>query len=80
MFIDYERFMGKSRMTYFVKNGLEYDEFRAFDLRYNINTGMGYSLHNSDDLTLTARFGAGAAREFGFRVCRCASFHWVEAA
>jgi putative salt-induced outer membrane protein YdiY len=62
---DYERFLGESRWTYFVKNGLEYDEFRAFDLRYNINSGLGYRLIGTDDLSLIGRFGAGASRKFG---------------
>ena len=65
MYADYERFLGDSPWTYFVKNGLEYDEFRAFDLRYNINSGFGYSFIRTEDLTLTGRFGAGASREFG---------------
>lgn len=65
MFADFERFLGDSRWTYFVKNGLEYDEFKAFDLRYNINSGLGYSFYRTDDLTLTGRFGAGVSREFG---------------
>ncbi|MCA9127251.1 MAG: DUF481 domain-containing protein [Planctomycetales bacterium] len=65
MFADFERFLGESRWTYFIKNGLEYDEFKAFDLRYNINSGLGYSFYRTDDLTLAGRFGAGASREFG---------------
>ncbi len=65
MFADFERFLGESRWTYFLKNGLEYDEFKAFDLRYNINSGLGYSFYRTDDLILTGRFGAGASREFG---------------
>ena len=65
MYADFERFLGDSPWTYFVKNGLEYDEFKAFDLRYNINAGIGYSIYNTEDLTLKTRFGAGASREFG---------------
>lgn len=65
MFADWERFLGDSPWTIFVKNGLEYDEFKTFDIRYNINSGLGYTLYRTDDLTLTTRFGAGASREFG---------------
>lgn len=65
VFADFERFLGESRWTYFLKNGLEYDEFKAFDLRYNINSGLGYSFFRTDDLTVTGRLGAGASREFG---------------
>lgn len=62
---DFERFLGDSPWTFFVKNGLEYDEFKAFDLRYNINGGVGYNFFNTDDLTLVGRFGSGVSREFG---------------
>lgn len=65
LYMDFERFMGSSPWTYFIKNGLEYDEFKAFDLRYNINSGLGYSFINTDDLRVASRFGAGTSREFG---------------
>ncbi len=65
MYADFERFLGKSKYSLFVKNGLEYDEFKAFDLRFFINTGLGYNFYNTDDIKLTSRFGAGTSREFG---------------
>jgi putative salt-induced outer membrane protein YdiY len=65
LYADFERFLGDSPWTYFVKNGLEYDEFKAFDLRYNVNSGFGYHFFRTDDLSLVGRFGAGASREFG---------------
>ncbi len=65
MYADFERFLGDSAWTSFVKNGLEYDEFRAFDLRYNINAGLGYGFYRTDRLTVVGRLGAGASREFG---------------
>ncbi len=65
MFADWERFVQDSKWSLFIKNGLEYDEFKAFDVRYNINSGLGYNFVNTDDLTLKGRFGAGASREFG---------------
>ncbi|GIW97457.1 MAG: mucin-like protein [Pirellulaceae bacterium] len=65
LYVDFERFFGQSRWTYFVKNGVEYDEFKAFDVRFNINTGAGYRVFKDDDRTLTTRLGAGASREFG---------------
>ncbi len=65
LYADYERFFGDSPWTGFLKNGLEYDEFKAFDLRYNINAGIGYRLFNTKDLQLKGRFGAGTSREFG---------------
>lgn len=65
LYTNWERFLGDSPWTVFVKNGLEYDKFKAFDLRYFINSGMGYNFIKTDALTLTGRFGAGASREFG---------------
>lgn len=65
MYLDLERFFGDSPWTAFLKNGVEYDEFRAFDLRYNINSGVGYRFFNTPDLSLKGRFGAGTSREFG---------------
>lgn len=64
LYTDFERFLGKSPWSLFVKNGLEYDEFKAFDLRFFINSGIGYNIYNTDDLKLTTRFGAGTSREF----------------
>lgn len=65
LFADFERFIGDSPWTFFVKNGLEYDEFRAFDLRYNINSGLGYTFAKTDQVLLIGRFGSGTSREFG---------------
>ncbi len=65
MYTDFDRYFGQSRWSAFVKNGLEYDRFRAFDLRYNINVGLGYSLIKNDKITLKSRFGSGTSREFG---------------
>ncbi|MEM9646109.1 MAG: DUF481 domain-containing protein, partial [Planctomycetota bacterium] len=64
-FADYERFLGASPWTFFFKNGLEYDEFKAFDLRLNLNAGLGYYWIRNDKTSLVTRFGAGASREFG---------------
>ncbi|GAB5404653.1 MAG: hypothetical protein Aurels2KO_28840 [Aureliella sp.] len=65
IFADWERNLKDSRWSTFIKNGLEWDEFKAFDVRYNINSGLSYAWFDTDDLTLKGRFGAGASREFG---------------
>lgn len=65
LYTDFERFLGKSPWSLFVKNGVEYDEFKAFDVRYFINSGLGYNIYNNDEIKLTTRFGAGTSREFG---------------
>lgn len=65
IYTNWERFLGDSPWTFFVKNGLEFDKFKAFDYRYYLNSGLAYHFIKTDDLSLTGRFGAGASREFG---------------
>lgn len=65
LFQDFDRKIAESKWTWFEKSGLEYDQFKAFDLRLNINTGIGYRWIDSDKLRFTTRFGAGTSREFG---------------
>ena len=57
--------LGDSRWTLWSITRLEYDEFKAFDLRLAINGGIGYDIIRNDRRKLTGRFGAGASREFG---------------
>jgi putative salt-induced outer membrane protein YdiY len=47
------------------KNVVEYDEFKAFDLRLVLSGGLGHHLIKNETTTLTSRIGAGASREFG---------------
>ena len=63
--VDYDRLLGESSWTAFSKLGLEYDEFKAFDMRLNLNAGLGYYWLRNDNSTLITRFGAGTSREFG---------------
>ena len=65
IYTNWERFLGESSWTLFVKNGLEFDKFKAFDFRYNLTSGLGYHFIKTEDLTLTGRFGAGVSHEFG---------------
>lgn len=55
---------GDSPWSWFVKTGVEYDEFKAFDLRLVVNSGLSYAWFKREGLTLSSRFGAGASREF----------------
>lgn len=64
--------MAKSPWTIYVQTQLYYDEFQAFDLNYNMNSGMGYRLVDEEWMQLTSRMGAGASREFG-----AANDEWV---
>jgi len=61
----YERFFGETPWTFFVKEMLEYDEFKAFDLRIAINTGIGYRFIKTDTTKLQGRLGAGFSHEIG---------------
>lgn len=62
---DFERKLGGSKWNNFIKQGLEYDELKAFNARYFINTGLGYNWIDVDGLLFSTRFGAGTSREFG---------------
>jgi Protein of unknown function, DUF481 len=53
------------RWSYFAKTGLEYDEFKDFNVRFNANTGYGYLLIDTVATQFRPRFGAGTSREFG---------------
>lgn len=63
--LDYDRLLGDSNWTMFTKFGMEYDEFKAFDLRLNVNGGLGYYWIRSDKTNLVTRVGAGASKEIG---------------
>jgi len=68
--IDFDRHVGTSPWSMFGKLGLEWDAFKAFDLRLNLNSGVGYHWIRTDQTTFVTRFGAGASREFGAPVER----------
>ncbi|MFV1966709.1 MAG: YdiY family protein [Pirellulaceae bacterium] len=59
----YERFLGDSPWTYFLKSGIEYDEFKAFDLRLILSGGWGYRWWRTDTLKFKTRIGTGVSRE-----------------
>ena len=65
LYYDYELFLGDSPWSLFVKSGLEYDEFRAFDLRLFVNSGLAYKFIRTKAQTTGVRFGVGTSREFG---------------
>lgn len=60
-----KRGFGDSPWSLFGKSALEYDEFKAWDVRWSINGGLGYRLAKTEVAELTGRFGAGTSREFG---------------
>ena len=63
--LDYDRLLGESAWSAFGKLGLEWDKFKVFDLRLNINSGLGYHWVRNKKASLVTRFGAGASKEFG---------------
>ena len=44
---------------------MEWDKFKAFDLRLWGNAGLAYHWIRRSDAALVTRFGAGASKEFG---------------
>ena len=63
--VDYDRFVKGSPWSAFGKLGLEWDEFKPFDLRVYLSSGVGYHWIRNERTTLVTRFGAGASREIG---------------
>jgi putative salt-induced outer membrane protein YdiY len=61
----YERSFGDSRWSFFAKEFMEYDEFKAFDLRLALNSGLAFKFIDTEITTLKGRYGAGVSREFG---------------
>lgn len=62
--VGHDWLFGDGPWSMFAKMQLEYDEFKAFDVRLVLNSGVGYLLLNRDLTTLKARAGAGTSREF----------------
>lgn len=60
-----EWFLGDSPWNVFTTGSLEYDQFRAFDLRLATHAGLGYQFVDSERLQLSASLGSGVSREIG---------------
>ena len=63
--VDYQWLFAESRWAAFLKNAVEYDKFKAFDLRWAINAGATYHVLQDEGLKLDLRFGSGTSTEFG---------------
>lgn len=61
----YERNFGETRWSYFAKEFAEYDEFKAFDIRIALNSGIGYKFIDSETTKLKGRYGIGTSHEIG---------------
>ena len=65
LYEDFDHNFRDTPWSQFVKNGIEYDRFKAFNLRYNLSIGLAYRFIKSENLNLKGRFGSGTSREFG---------------
>jgi hypothetical protein len=54
-----------SPWTLYGTGNVFYDQFQAFDLQTNVNTGVGYRFVHDPELEIIGRCGAGTSREFG---------------
>jgi putative salt-induced outer membrane protein YdiY len=61
----YDRLCKDSPWSWFVSGKVYYDEFRAYDLRVAVNTGLGYQFIKNDITSLAGRFGGGFSKEIG---------------
>jgi len=61
----WQRQMDDSPWSVFARTRLEYDVFKAFDLRLTLSGGLGYDFLKTDITKLTGRFGAGVSHEIG---------------
>lgn len=61
----YEWLFANSPWSYFVSGGLQYDQFRAFDLLLFAHTGWGYAWYKDETGLLKTRFGVGGSQEIG---------------
>jgi putative salt-induced outer membrane protein YdiY len=61
----FEYLFQNSPWTWFVHNIEDYDEFKAYDLRVSLDTGLGYQLVKNDLTSLVGRLGGGTTREIG---------------
>ena len=57
--------LGESPWALFQRLGLEYDEFRTFDIRVQLSGGLAYDILRTDATKLTWRSGAGTSSEIG---------------
>jgi len=61
----FERLLGESPWTWFVHGTVDYDEFKEYDLRVSVDTGLGYRFVKNDTTSLTGRLGGGVTDEIG---------------
>ncbi len=55
----------ESPWTVYLMSQVYHDEFQAFDMNVNVNSGLGYRFLDYDWIELTGSFGSGTSRKFG---------------
>lgn len=60
-----EWFLPDRPWTFFIAEQVEFDEFKAFNVRVSVNSGLGRKLIDNDRTNWKARLGFGASREIG---------------
>ena len=60
-----ERKLAKPKWSWFYQAAFEWDQFKDFDYRVALHSGLAYMLYELDDRFLKLRFGGGASREVG---------------
>lgn len=61
----YEWLFKESPWTWFGHGTVDYDEFKAFDVRVSIDAGLGYQFIDTENTSLLGRCGGGWSREVG---------------
>jgi len=61
----YEWLFKESPWTWFGHGTVDYDEFKAFDVRVSIDAGLGYQVIDTEKTSLLGRCGGGWSREVG---------------
>lgn len=54
-----------TRWSFFVSSEVEYDEFKAYDVRLGAHAGVAYRFLQTEATLLKGRLGAGGSREIG---------------
>lgn len=61
----YEWLFKESPWTWFGHGTVDYDEFKAFDVRVSIDAGLGYQFIDTETTSFLGRCGGGWSREVG---------------
>jgi len=63
--VNHDWLLPDSRWLYFTGGRYDFDDFRSFDHRISLNTGVGYEIIKREKMQLTLRAGISAYQEYG---------------